>query len=232
MAEVTDARRRDEEIQAEVEETLRWDGRIQSDGIETSVAEGVVELKGSVPNFTSRAAAVEEAGLIPGVMDVVDGMKVEIKKGVPGVADDVLAARAMDILQWDSSLDTEDIEVLSREGILELEGSVDAHWKIQRAFDLVMGIRGVQDVRNNLAVVPTHNVADESLADQVVKALRRSPLVNEGRVEVEVKNGIVTLNGTVPSWMEVNTAREVVSNTPGTRDIRNFLETAQEPAPA
>jgi len=232
MAEVTDARRRDEEIQAEVEETLRWDGRIQSDGIETRVAEGVVELKGSVPNFTSRAAAVEEAGLIPGVMDVVDGMKVEIKKGVPGVADDVLAARAMDILQWDSSLDSEDIEVLSREGILELEGSVDAHWKIQRAFDLVMGIRGVQDVRNNLAVVPTHNVADESLADQVVKALRRSPLVNEGRVEVEVKNGIVSLNGTVPSWMEVNTARQVVSNTPGTRDIRNFLETAQEPAPA
>ena len=232
MAEVTDARRRDEEIQAEVEETLRWDGRIQSDGIETSVAEGVVELKGSVPNFTSRAAAVEEAGLIPGVMDVVDGMKVEIKKGVPGVADDVLAARAMDILQWDSSLDSEDIEVLSREGILELEGSVDAHWKIQRAFDLVMGIRGVQDVRNNLAVVPTHSVADESLADQVVKALRRSPLVNEGRVEVEVKNGMVTLNGTVPSWMEVNTARQVVSNTPGTRDIRNFLETAQEPAPA
>lgn len=232
MTSPTRGMRADEELLADVTEAIRWDGRIDGSGIQTEVENGTVTLKGSVPNHTSRMAAVEQARLIPGVAGIKDRLKVEIQGGVPGLDGASLAARANDILQWDSALADEDVRVTNRDGVIEMEGSVDAHWKIGRASRLVQGIRGVQEVVNNLAVVPTDDIADESLADRILQALRRNALVNEGRIEVKVDTGIVTLEGTVPSWMEANTAREVVSNTPGTLEIRNLLETDMEGAPA
>lgn len=232
MAAVSTRDRTNQEVLADLEETLSWDGRIDSTGIEPEISNGVVTLKGSVPNYTSRAAAVEQARLTPGVSQVEDRLRVEIQGSGPGMDDDVLTARANDSLQWASALEGSDIRALVREGTVELEGSVDAHWKIQRAFNLVMGIRGVTDVKNNLAVVPTDDVADEALAEQILQALRRNVLVDESRIEVEVNAGVVTLKGSVPSWMEANTVREVVSNTPGTLDIKDLLETDREPAPA
>jgi len=232
MTSPTRSMRTDKELLADVREAVRWDGRIDGSGIQPEVEGGVVTLKGSVPNHTSRMAALEQARLIPGVRSVNDTLQVEIKGGVPGLDDSSLAARANDMMQWDSDLADEDVRVTNRDGVLELEGSVDAHWKIGRASRLVQGIRGVQEVVNNLAVVPTDDVADESLAERILQALRRNALVNEGRIEVQVDTGVVTLEGTVPSWMEANTAREVVSNTPGTTEIRNLLETDMEAAPA
>lgn len=232
MAPVSAGGRTDQEILSDLAETLRWDGRIDSTGIDPEVSNGVVTLQGSVPNYTSRAAAVEQARLTPGVSKVEDRLDVEVREGTPGMDDDLLAARANDILQWDSALEGADIRALVQDGTVELEGSVDAHWKTRRAFNLVMGIRGVIDVKNNLAVVPTDDVADEALAEQILRALRRNVLVDESRIQVEVNAGVVTLKGSVPSWMEANTVRDVVSNTPGTLDIRDLLETDMEPAPA
>lgn len=224
--------RTDEEIEADLTANLRWDDRVESTRIEAEVEDGQVVLKGSIPTYTARAAAMEQARLTPGVTGVADQMTVEVKANVPGLEDDALAARANDILQWDSALEGDDVRAMARDGALELEGSVSAHWKSRRASTLVMGIRGVQDVRNNLAVVPTHEVADEALGEQIVAALRRNVLVNEDRIQVSVDRGIVTLSGSVPSWMEANTVREVASNTPGTLEIRDRLKTDREAAPA
>lgn len=232
MTSLTRGMRTDEDILADVTEAIRWDGRIDGSGITPEVDGGTVTLKGSVPNHTSRVAALEQARLIPGVGRIHDRLEVEIKGGVPGLDGPSLAARANDILEWDSALAEEGVRVTNRDGVLEVEGSVDAHWKIERASRLVQGIRGVREVVNNLAVVPTDDVADESLADRILKALRRNALVDESRVEVHVDTGIVTLEGTVPSWMEANTAREVVSNMPGTLEIRDHLQTELEAAPA
>ena len=60
-------KRSDEEILADVVEALRWDGRVESTAIQPLVSEGMVRLTGTVPTYTGRSAAVEQARMTPGV---------------------------------------------------------------------------------------------------------------------------------------------------------------------
>lgn len=222
--------RTDEDIKLDIITSLRWDDRVDVSRVMAQVADGRVTLRGEVKNYTSRAAAVEQSWFTSGVVDVVDNLTVEVRRNIPGGDDKDLASRANNIIDWQSDLAESDIRVVAREGTLELEGSVDAHWKSERARDLVMGIHGVTGVRNNLAVVPTHDIADEALAREITAALERNVLVNEDRVEVEVVDGVVTLHGWVVSWLESNTVENVVSATPGSLGIRNQLKLDTEKA--
>jgi hyperosmotically inducible periplasmic protein len=216
--------RRDEDIKLDVVANLRWDGRVDAADVQVDVDGGRVTLSGTVPNHTARVAAVQETWFTAGVGAVDDELKVVLKKNVPGGSDEELAARANDIIDWHSDLDGCDVRVSVKEGAARLEGTVDAHWKINRVHRLVMGIRGITEVNNNLAVVPSHSVADEALAEDITAALARNVLVGEDQVEVEVANGVVTLKGSVASWMEAHTVKEVVSATPGALEVRDQLE--------
>jgi len=217
--------RNDEDIKLDVVANLRWDGRVEAADIQVEVHKGRVTLSGTVPNFTGRAAAVEETRLTAGVAEVEDKLQVVLKKNVPGGSDKELAERAKDVLDWHSDLEGCDIRVSVNKGIVELEGTVDAHWKVTRAEKVVMGIRGITEVKHNLAVVPSHSVNDEALAEDIKAALARNVLVGEDHVEVEVENGVVTLKGSVASWIEATRVREVASATPGALEVRDQLET-------
>lgn len=220
--------RTDDDIAADVMDNLRWDTRVQADTIEATVDKGTVVLRGGVPTYTARAAAVEQARSTPGVRDVKDEMQVAVKHSLDGQSDEEIRKRAEKILQWDATLHGSDIQASVQGGVLELEGTVDQHWKMLRARDLVMGIRGVVEVRDNLAVVPTRTVADEVLAEEITAALARNVLINEDHVDVRVENGVVTLTGTVASWMEADTVEEIVSATSGALEIRNRLDMSLE----
>ncbi len=217
--------RPDERIKGDVIANLKRDGRVDADALEATVKDGLVTLSGRTRNRLGRAVAAELARFTPGVRTVEDKIEVDMKRSTPGPDDTELAARANDVLQWHSDLEGSKVEAVVENGVVELEGSVDEHWKADRAHELLMGIRGTVEVKNNLAVVPTRDVADEVLAEEITTALRRTLLVDEDRVEVTVKKGVVTLGGRVSSWMESNTVREVVSSTPGVREIEDLLET-------
>jgi osmotically-inducible protein OsmY len=230
MSPRNDGIRTDDEIAVDVRDNLRWDARVNADTIEVTVDSGIVWLKGGAPTYTARAAAVEQARHTPGARDVRDEIQVAVKHALDGQSDEEIRERAEKVLQWDASLDGSDIQASVRRGVLELEGNVDQHWKMLRARDLVMGIRGVVEVRENLAVVPTRTVADEVLAEEITSALARNVLIDEDRVDVRVENGVVTLTGTVASWMEVDTVEEIVSATPGALEIRNQLDMSLDEA--
>lgn len=222
--------RTDEDIKLDIITSLRWDDRVDVSSVMARVEDGKVTLRGEAKNYTARAAAVEQCWFTSGVVDVVDELTVKVKRNVPGADDEDMASRANNIIEWQSGLEDSDIRVVARGGSLELEGSVDAHWKAERARVLVMDIQGVTEVRNNLAVVPTHDIADEALAKEITAALERNSLINEDRVEVEVEAGVVTLRGSVVSWLESNTVENVVSATPGSLGIRNQLKLDTERA--
>jgi osmotically-inducible protein OsmY len=216
--------RKDEDIKLDVVANLRWDGRVDAADVQVKVDRGRVTLSGTVPNYTARAAAVEETRLTAGVEDVEDDLRVVLKKNVPGGSDEELAEKTKDILYWHSDLEGCDIRVAVAEGVAELQGTVDAHWKVHRAQEIVTGIRGITEVRNNLAVVPSQSVDDEALAKDITAALARNVLVDEDLVEVEVDKGVVTLKGSVASWIEATRVREVASATPGALEVRDQLE--------
>jgi len=230
MMSITKELRDDRDIEVDLRENLQWDTRVQEEAIDVEVKEGRARLTGRAPTYTARSAAVEQARRTPGVREVQDEIQVDVRHSLDGPSDKEIEERAEMVLDWDASLDGADVHASVKHGVLELEGFVDQHWKMARARALVMGIRGVVEVRDNLAVVPNRTVADEVLAEEITSALERNVLIDEDHVDVRVENGVVTLTGRVASWMEADTVEETVSATSGAREIRNRLHlTMDEP---
>jgi osmotically-inducible protein OsmY len=127
------------------------------------------------------------------------------------------------MLIWDSSLEAADIEVNVENGITTLKGNVDAFWKKAEAANIASSVTGVLGVKNLLVVVPNEDVVDEVIAKDIISALRRSGKVNPENLNIKVKNGKVTLSGTVPSRKAFEAAYEAALYTTGVVEVDNNL---------
>jgi osmotically-inducible protein OsmY len=63
-----------------------------------------------------------------------------------------------------------------------------------------------------------------TLKDKVLAALKWEPSVNEAEIGIVVKDGIVTMMGTVPSWAEKVAAERAVQRVAGVRAVANDLQ--------
>jgi osmotically-inducible protein OsmY len=64
----------------------------------------------------------------------------------------------------------------------------------------VKKLKGVTGITNNISIKP--KITPEEVKDKIEDALRRSAELDARRIEVEVKDGTVTLHGRVRSWAE------------------------------
>jgi osmotically-inducible protein OsmY len=221
--------RADEHIKKDVVDQLVWDGRVNAADVTVEVQGGAVTLNGTVPTYRSRAAAETAARDIAGVIEVVNDLSVRYPGGVTLPTDPEIEEMVRTRLSWSPDVDTSKVDVEIEEARVTLDGSVNAYWKRLLAEDLVSHVRGVVSIDNRLAVVPTEDVVDETIAEDVVGALERSALVDAEDVTVSVESGIVRLSGTVPSWPAREAAYAAALYTAGVVDVRDELAVA-EPA--
>lgn len=219
-------RRTDEEIKKDVVDELFWDDRIDASRIKVSVIDGIVTLSGDVPSYNDRSIARSAAWRMAGAVDVVDSLTVSYVSPPSLPSDDEIRSRVADILSWEPSIDETAITIEVEDGVVVLEGTVDAYWKKGFAENRVAGIRGIVFIDNHLAVAPTGKLSDETLARDVMSAMERDVLVDPESVTVEVNNGTVRLTGIVPTWASREAAETDAMFTNGVQDVRNDLSTA------
>lgn len=65
---------------------------------------------------------------------------------------------------------------------------------------------------------------DRDITSAIEKALDNDALLKDHDIDVSVKNGVVTVKGTVPSAAEKARVTEVVRSAPGVKDFANALE--------
>lgn len=216
--------RTDEEIKKDIVDELYWDSRIDASDVTVTVDNGVVTLSGTVPLYGDRAACRWGAQRIRGVIDVIDDALVVKYPTPPALPDDTeIQQRAYNLLAWEPTIDEASLTVSVVGGNVVLEGTVDAYWKRSSAENRIARIRGIYSVDNRLAVVPSHRVDDELIAKDVVGALERDFQVDPDDVTVAVNDGIVTLSGTVPSWVARRAAESDAVLTSGVIGVRNEL---------
>ncbi len=218
MAEIN---RTDKFITQDVLDALSWDSRVDSSKITITVDRGVVTLTGTVPSYSSRAAATEDAWAIAGVRDIKNELKVNFREAAP--SDSEIKTNLEHAFTSDNDLYPFDLNVIVEEGWVTLEGTVDAFWKKVRAEDLAFGMRGVVDVTNKIAVVPTQTIADESLAETIIHALDRNIYVNVDDIDITVENGTVTLTGAVPTLVAKRAAHDVARFTLGVKEVKDRI---------
>ncbi len=213
--------RTSEDIKKDIIDQLYWDNRVDASDVNVDVREGHVTLMGSVPSFLAQQSALDDAWIVEGVVGIDNQIDVQFGETVPHHED--VQEHIENMFKWNPNLTDQPIEVSVDNGIVTLSGSTDAVWKKLRAENICLSVLGVQGVTNEIRVVPTHSVLDETISENVMAALRRNAGIDETLITVKVENGIVTLSGSVRSWVARNAAFDAALFTDGVVDVVDNL---------
>jgi osmotically-inducible protein OsmY len=213
--------RSDEAIKKDLMDELYWDYRVDASNVKAEISDGKVTLTGTVPSYSARAAAVNTAWGINGVQEVTNLLTVHFPPSFAVPTDEEIKTRAERTLSWNPEVYSIDIDVNVSNGLVRLEGTVDAYWKRWKAEDLISNLRGVIGVENHLAVVPRNGYIDKDIAKDIESALERSLYVDAENVTVKVEDGVVTLTGIVPSYYARGRAYNAAVFTPGVLEVHN-----------
>lgn len=184
-------------IKSDVVEALSRDSRFSLARITVKADRGLVVLSGDAPNLYTIQVAMDVAGCVNGVQGVRSELSVVNPVEAPD--DESIRKNANQILRWSASIGDGRVDVNVASGLLTLDGEVDAFWKRRRAEALMLDVRGVIAVANNIKVVPVLEPQDQVIADDVKSAIERCSCVSRDSIVVDVRHGLVTLSGEVPT---------------------------------
>jgi osmotically-inducible protein OsmY len=223
--------RSDAEIAAEVKRAIAIDVWLHPIFIDTDVKDGVVTLTGSVGS----PAQYDRADLLAwtaGVKSVhAEGLKIEPWTKASGQRQETVAVKGdpqikqavRDAFVYDPRVNSFNPHVEVDNGVVTLSGVVD-NLKAKRAAEQdAKNTWGVWRVKNLLKNRPIKTIADDKLAQNVVSAFLRDPIVDSFEINVKAKKGVVALNGTVDSYYEKAQAEDIASRANGVLDVENNL---------
>jgi osmotically-inducible protein OsmY len=211
------------EVKNKVQSQIEWDSRIDASNVDIEVKDKKISLKGKVPNLVAKTAATVSAYSVAAGYQVENNLEVAYPKDFKIPSDEEIAGSIRTSLSAYRTIDESDVDIVVNKGKVKLEGSVDAYWKKQRAEHASSTISGVKEVENHLTVVPTEDIVDEKIAASVLESLKRDARVDADKIDVEVKDGIVTLRGDVDDWTSYAAALYCAANTLAVKDVMSNL---------
>ncbi|MBD3254117.1 MAG: BON domain-containing protein [Candidatus Lokiarchaeota archaeon] len=132
----------------------------------------------------------------------------------------------VDQLYWDDRIDASNIKVSVSDGKVTLSGSVPSFSAKNAARADAVSVKGVILIDNQLKVVFPSSVkvpTDEEIKSNIKNALSLTSDINDKNINVDVKDGVVTLYGNINSvWQKVKT-EQIVSDMTGVFEIVNEL---------
>ncbi len=120
------------------------------------------------------------------------------------------------------------VDVESKDGVVQLKGYVDAQSHIAAATTVAAGVEGVMKVENNLKVKPADRSAGVVIDDAMITAKVKSSLLADSathglKIDVDTRQGKVQLNGFVASDSEKTVAHNLAAKTEGVKSVENNL---------
>jgi hyperosmotically inducible protein len=120
------------------------------------------------------------------------------------------------------------VDVESKDGVVQLKGYVDSADHISAAARIASGVVGVAKVENNLKVQPADRTAGVAIDDAVITAKVKSALLADAgthgmKIDVDTRSGAVQLSGFVASGAEKTLARNIAAKVEGVKSVENNL---------
>jgi osmotically-inducible protein OsmY len=188
----------DRDITWEVMEKLIEDEWVSSHFIDVETNAGIVTLTGPVNNLLEKERTPEVASTVKGVRAVVSRVTVRpVKRTDAQIREDIEQA-----LLDDPATEVYEVSIKVKDGIVTLGGSVDSWVKTALSERRAKGVGGVMEVRNRIIVEYKARRADREIEEEVKARLRWDVWLNDAIITVEVKDGKVTLRGSVASTAE------------------------------
>jgi osmotically-inducible protein OsmY len=136
-----------------------------------------------------------------------------------------LQSQVLSALEWEPVLDAAHIGVTVSNGVVTLQGGVVTFrekWEAERAARHVYGVRAVA---NDLQVNPDRVTArsDSAIAEAAANALSWDTAVPQQAVQVTVREGWLTLTGSVPWHFQRVAAERAVQHLFGMKGVANSI---------
>ena len=232
----------DDQIQKRAETVLENDASLKDSSIKVkSVHNGIVVLSGKADTLSSHHRALQDTRSIPGVKKVASEIKSpdqigdkEIWSEQPATAknsasDTWVTTKVKAQLLTEPGISPLKVNVDTRDGIVTLFGAVDTENDKSAAARSAMKVDGVKSVQNELQIVPDVaakrvDARDEQVQDAVKKRIAEHKALKDDDINIEVKNGVVRLSGTVDGFSERMTALTVARSTEGVKSVIDDLQ--------
>jgi hyperosmotically inducible protein len=239
----------DDQIQKNIETVLDNDAGLANSSIKVaSVHSGNVVLSGKADTLSSHQRAIHDARSVPGVKRVASEIKSPDEIGDTEIWDDkpdqTASAKSSASDTWvttkvktqlltDPGLSPLGVNVDTQDGVVTLFGSVGTAADKTAAEKSAMRVNGVKSVRNELQVVPDVaakrvEAADEKIQAAVEQRFEERQALQDDNIDIEVKNGVVRLSGTVDGFGERMTALTVARSTQGVKSVIDDLRIEQK----
>jgi osmotically-inducible protein OsmY len=207
----------DSSLRQDVIDELDFEPSIDAADIGVAVEHSVVTLTGHVPTYAQKVAVEDVVRRVNGVKGIAQMIEVR-PFGTHRTADDEIAKRALNSIDWNTSIPDNSLQVKVQGGWVTLTGKVE--WQYQRtaAADAVRGLAGVVGVTNRIEIVPRASVSD--VKKRIEDALKRSAEIEAQAIRVNVLDGgKVTLDGRVHTWSERSAAERAAWSAQGVNTV-------------
>jgi osmotically-inducible protein OsmY len=126
-------------------------------------------------------------------------------------------------LDWDPQVISRDINVATTDNVVALTGFVHSYADKLAAERAAQSVYGVKAVANDIEVKPASVRTDPEIARDIVHAMKINVIVPDEKIRTLVKDGFVTLEGTVDWDFQRKGAETCARHIDGVRGVANLV---------
>jgi hyperosmotically inducible protein len=204
--------------------------------VSASSSDGVVTLKGTVQDRDQKALAEDTVSNLPGVVSVVDKIKVESEPSEHSDAWIAMKIRGELLVHANVSATATKVDVSN--GVVLLTGTVDNSAQKDLTEAYVKGIDGVRSVTNDLVVKDNpsdmsatsttgEKMDDASITSQVKYQLLTHSSTSAIKTKVTTTDGVVMISGDASSDAEKDLVTKFASSIRGVHSVDNEMVVRQ-----
>ena len=188
----------DTEIAGAIGTDLMFNQSVDADKIDIDVETGIATLNGRVRTLAAKRRAIDTAQSIRGVRSVVDRLTVRQTNRT----DRQILREIREMISKNPATDSYELRYEVDDADVILTGMVDSRAEKMLAEDLAAQVRGVRSINNDIRVELVGDRLDSEIRNDIVERFKRDTRVDALPIDVEVKDGVVTLTGATGSAAE------------------------------
>jgi osmotically-inducible protein OsmY len=128
-------------------------------------------------------------------------------------------------LKYEPSVKATDIGVLVKDGTVTLNGFVTSYWEKLCSVTAAKRVTGVKAIADDIEVRLPDSIhhSDGDIAAAAASQIEWAASIPKETVKIMVREGFITLNGTVEWWFQKEAAERVVQSLFGVKGVSNLI---------